>query len=168
VNREARRQVLRMLPYGTMVLTAAEGEEAPPRAATVHWAMQTSFEPAMVAVALPPARAAWRAARATQRFLLHMLGKADAELAHAFARDVDDTDGTLRGHAYTRLPGGVPLLGRGVGVLDCRVRIAIEQGDHHLMIADVIGAAMRLPRQGRWDRMMLHAADLGETYHYGG
>jgi flavin reductase (DIM6/NTAB) family NADH-FMN oxidoreductase RutF len=163
-----RRFALRMIPYGVHVVTAlnAAGQ---PAATTAHWVTQTSFEPALVTVALPAHGLTYAAIRATNRFALHMLGKDDAAEALAFQTRPAWVEGDkLSGWGFAPSATGLPLLHDAVGVLECVVRAVLEFGDHHPLIAEVVEAHVRLPPQDRPDRMMLHLSDLGDTIFYGG
>ncbi len=161
--------VLRMIPYGVHVVTTLDAHGTPV-ASTVHWVTQTSFEPALLMVALPVGGQAYDAVRATSRFAIHMLGKDDASEAFAFQRRPAIPEGdTLSGWGF--VPSrhtGLPLLHDAVGVLECTVRAVIEYGDHHPFIAEISHAHLRLPQQDRPDQMILHMADLGRTIFYGG
>ena len=166
---EERRFVLRMIPYGVHVVTALDGNGTPV-ATTVHWVTQTSFDPALVMVALPAGGAAYNAIRATNRMALHMLGKDDAGEAFAFQTRPAVPEGeTLSGWGYApSRHSGLPLLHDAVGVLECAVRAVIEYGDHHPFIAEVTDVHLRLPPQDRPDQMILHMSDMGRTIFYGG
>ncbi len=166
---EERRFVLRMIPYGVHVVTALDGDGAPV-AATAHWVTQTSFNPALVMVALPAGSLAYAAIRATNRLALHMLGKDDAGEAFAFQTRAAVLEGeTLSGWGFApSRHSGLPLLHDAVGVLECGVRAVIEYGDHHPIIAEVTEVHLRLPAQDRPDQMILHIAEMGRTIFYGG
>ena len=166
---QERRFVLRMIPYGVHVVTALDAAGSPV-AATAHWVTQTSFDPALVMVALPAEGAAYAAIRATNRFALHMLGKDDAGEAFAFQTRPAVLEGeTLSGWGFApSRQTGLPLLHDAVGVLECAVRAVIEYGDHHPFIAEVTEAHLRLPQQDRPDQMILHIAEMGRTIFYGG
>lgn len=159
---------LRMIPYGVHIVTALtpDGGMA---AATVHWVTQTSFNPPVVAVALPADGIAYAAIRTTNRFALHMLGRDDAAEAHSFRNRPAVREGeTLSGWRFTRGKTGLPLLDNAVAVLECELRAVLEFGDHHPLIAEVMEAHVRLPEQERPDAMILHLRELGETIFYGG
>ena len=168
MNAADRRFALRMIPYGVHIITALDAS-GHPAAITAHWVTQTSFEPALVTVAVPPASAAYAAIRATNRFALHMLGKDDAAEALAFQTRPATLEGdTLSGWAFKPSASGLPLLNDAVAVLECDVRAVLEFGDHHPMIAEVIQAHVRLPPHNRPDQMILHLSELGKTIFYGG
>jgi flavin reductase (DIM6/NTAB) family NADH-FMN oxidoreductase RutF len=169
MREEDRRFALRMIPYGVHVVTTLDRQNVP-NAATTHWVMQTSFEPPLVAVALPVAGPCYASVRETGVFALHMLGREDAAQALAFvSRPAVHEAGVLSGWPITasRLTG-LPLLGNAVAVLELMVRAVVEMGDHHPFICEVLEAHVRLPQQQRPDRMMLHLHELGETIFYGG
>ncbi len=164
-----KRFALRMIPYGVHVVTALDAA-GQPYAATTHWVTQTSFEPALVTVALPAGSALYAAIRATNTFALHMLGRDDAAEALAFAVRPAVLEGnTLSGWGFKpSLTTGLPLLNDAPAVLELAVRAVLEFGDHHPVIAEVIEAHVRLPEQERPDKMVLHMRELGERYFYGG
>jgi flavin reductase (DIM6/NTAB) family NADH-FMN oxidoreductase RutF len=165
---EDRRFALRMIPYGVHVVTAVDASGAV-AAATVHWVTQTSFEPPLLAMALPPELAVYAAIRSTQAFALHMLGREDAAEALTFQDGVADmADGLLSGWGVSRARSGLPLLHNAVAVVECGVLAVLEYGDHHMIVAQVIESHVRLPPLDRPDQMILHLRDLGETIFYGG
>jgi flavin reductase (DIM6/NTAB) family NADH-FMN oxidoreductase RutF len=163
-----RRFALRMIPYGVHVVTTLDAAGAV-AATTAHWVTQTSFEPPLVAVALPRDGLVYAAVRHTQAFALHMLGRDDAGEAIAF-QDGTATmeDGLLSGWGVTRARSGLPVLLNAVAVLECGVLAVLEFGDHHTIVAEVAEAHVRLPPLDRPDEMILHMRDLGETIFYGG
>jgi len=168
MNPADRKFALRMIPYGVHVVTAM-APDGTMAAATVHWVTQTSFEPPVVAVALPARGLAYAAIRASNLFALHMLGRDDAAEAHSFqTRDAVREGDTLSGWGFAQSPSGLPLLDNAVAILECELRAVLEFGDHHPMIAEVVQAHVRLPEQERPDDMILHLSELGETVFYGG
>ncbi len=168
MNDVHKRFALRMIPYGAHVITANDAAGAPV-AATAHWVMQTSFVPALVTVALPPASQVYAAIRATERFAVHMLGRGDAGEAFAFQTRPAILEGdTLSGWGFARAPGGLPLLHNAVAVLECALRAVVEFGDHHPVMGEVEEAHVRLPPFDRPDEMILHLKDMGKTIFYGG
>lgn len=167
---------LRTIPYGVYVATAIHPGTLQATAATLHWVTQTSFEPCLVAAAVPAAHPLLALARETGRFALHMLGKDDKPLALRFSRTPVQalTGGLNRGTAAL---DGVPcfwgrhgtlLLSQGIAVLECAVAAVLEAGDHYPVIAEVIDTHVRLPPHRRPDDMVLHMRELGETIFHGG
>ena len=104
MNADARKTVLRMIPYGIYVLTADDGK-GNIAAATANFVTQTAFAPPLV----------------------------DA-------------------------PGAV----------ECRVTGIVEQGDHHIVVGEVVEAHLNKPPAGRPDAAILEMKDLGDNVLYGG
>ncbi len=157
-----------MIPYGVHIVTSV-GSNGVPVATTLHWVTQTSFEPPLVTMALPPDGLAYAAIRGNNRFALHMLGRDDAAEAFAFQTRPALLEGnTLSGWSFAYSRSGLPLLDNAVAVLECTVRAVIEFGDHHPVIGEVTEAYRRLPDFDRPDEMILHMRDMGRTIFYGG
>lgn len=168
MNQTDKKFALRMIPYGVHVVTAIDPTGLI-SASTVHWVMQTSFDPPVVAVALPSDGLIYGAVRASNRFALHMLGRDDAAEAFAFRTRPAVVDGNmLSGWKFELSKSGLPLLDNAVAVLECYVRAVLEFGDHFPVIAEVVEAHVRLPQFQRPDEMVLHMRELGETIFYGG
>ncbi|MDE2007613.1 MAG: flavin reductase family protein, partial [Rhodospirillales bacterium] len=94
MNTDAKKTVLRMIPYGIYVLTAADGKGGI-AAATVNFVTQTSFAPPLVALGVKADSGAYAAVKAGGRFALNMLGKAGKGSAFTFFRPADVADGKL-------------------------------------------------------------------------
>ncbi len=133
--------IMRMFHYGLFVATC-RGVDGP-RAATVSWATQTSFEPKQVAVALRKGTTICDAVQVERRF-----GQIGPE--------------EIAGYQYRLSASGVPILHTAVAWLECEV---VEQcgqtGDHALFIGTVVDADIQTPG--------IHSLALRDTvWHYGG
>jgi flavin reductase (DIM6/NTAB) family NADH-FMN oxidoreductase RutF len=163
----AKKTALRMIPYGIYVLTAeADGETA---AATVNFVTQTSFAPPLVAVAVKADSGAYGIVKKAKSFVLNMLGKGQQGPAFTFfkpaMRDGDKISGEpVRKGAAT----GQPILVNAPASVECKVVQIVEQGDHHIVIAEVVEANVAKPPEGRADDAILWMKDLGEKVFYGG
>jgi flavin reductase (DIM6/NTAB) family NADH-FMN oxidoreductase RutF len=162
-----RRDALRTAPYGVWVATCADPGRGV-AAETLFWVMQCAFEPPMMTLAMPARSACLALVRERGRLLLHALGRGDRDMAYDFTRPAVAGEGTLSGHPYTLTDAGLPLLGRGVAVIECLVHAMAEQGDHCLLACHVGAAAPRAAADGRWDAMILRAGDMGEGFYYAG
>jgi flavin reductase (DIM6/NTAB) family NADH-FMN oxidoreductase RutF len=74
MNADAKKTVLRMIPYGIYVLTADDGK-GNVAAATVNFVTQTSFAPPLVAVGVKADSGAYQVVKTARAFALNMLGK---------------------------------------------------------------------------------------------
>ncbi len=167
MNTDAKKTVLRMIPYGIYVLTAADGKGGI-AAATVNFVTQTSFAPPLVALGVKADSGAYAAVKAGGRFALNMLGKAGKGSAFTFFRPADVADGKLSGHPYRLGANGAPILEAAIGAVECTVTTIVAEGDHHIVIGEVTEAHLPAPPAGRPDAAILEMKDLGENVFYGG
>ncbi|HEY5063710.1 MAG TPA: flavin reductase family protein [Xanthobacteraceae bacterium] len=167
MNADAKKTVLRMIPYGIYVLTADDGK-GNIAAATVNWVTQSAFAPPLVVVGIKTDSGAYKIVKAAQAFALNMLGKEHKSLAFTFFRPADVSDGKLSGQAYRKGTTGAPILVDAPGVVECRVTAIVEQGDHHIVVGEVVEAHLNRPLTGRPDAAILEMKDLGDNVFYGG
>lgn len=166
MNADAKKTVLRMIPYGIYVLTSDDGTNI--AAATVNWATQTAFAPPMVVVGVKADSGTYATLKAAGKFALNMLGKHQKALAFTFFRPADVADGKLSGQAYRKGETGMPILVDAIGALECKVVSIVEHGDHHIVVGEVVQAVLDHPVTGRPDAAILEMKDLGDNVFYGG
>jgi flavin reductase (DIM6/NTAB) family NADH-FMN oxidoreductase RutF len=167
MNNDHKKTVLRMIPYGIYVLTADDGKGGV-AAATVNWVTQSSFAPPLVVVGVKADSGTYQIVKTMRAFVLNMLGKDQKTLAFTFFRPVDVSDGKISGQPYRKGTTGAPILSDAPGAVECRVTSIIEQGDHHIVVGEVIEAHLHKPPGGRPDAAILEMKDLGENVFYGG
>jgi flavin reductase (DIM6/NTAB) family NADH-FMN oxidoreductase RutF len=166
MNADAKKTVLRMIPYGIYVLTADDGKNI--AAATVNWVTQTAFAPPLVVAGVKTDSGAYQTIKTAKTFALNMLGKDQKSLAFTFFRPADVKDGKISGQAYRKGATGAPFLLDAPGAVECRVTSIVEQGDHHIVVGEVIEAHLNKPPAGRPDAAILEMKDLGDNVFYGG
>lgn len=167
MDANTKKTTLRMIPYGIYVLTADDGK-GNVAAATVNWVTQTAFAPPLVVVGVKTDSGAYKVITATRTFALNMLGKDQKGLAFTFFRPADVSDGKLSGQAYRKGSTGAPILVDAPGAIECKVTTIVEQGDHHIVIGEVVDAHLGKPPAGRPDAAILEMKDLGDNVFYGG
>ncbi len=167
MNADAKKAVLRMIPYGIYVLTTDDGA-GNLAASTVNWVTQSAFAPPLVVVGVKADSGTYKALKTAQTFALNMLGKDQKALAFTFFRPADVSDGKISGQAYRKGTTGAPLLVDAPGAVECRVTAVIEQGDHHIVVGEVVEAHLSKPFAGRPDTAILEMKDLGDNVFYGG
>ncbi len=167
MNADAKKTVLRMIPYGIYVLTA-EDSAGNIAAATVNWVTQTAFAPPLLVVGVKTDSGAYKTVQAAKSFALNMLGKEQKSLAFTFFRPADVTDGKLSGQSYRKGATGAPILVDAPGAVECKVTAVVEQGDHHIVVGEVVEAHLNRPPAGRPDAAILDMKDLGDNVFYGG
>ena len=167
MNADAKKAVLRMIPYGIYVLTADDGK-GNIAAATVNWVTQTAFAPPLVVVGVKTDSGAYQIVKNAKTFALNMLGKEGKGLAFTFFKPAAVADGKISGQAYTKGTTGAPILAAAAGAVECKVSTIVEQGDHHIVVAEVVEAHLPKPFTGRPDAAILEMKDLGDNVFYGG
>jgi flavin reductase (DIM6/NTAB) family NADH-FMN oxidoreductase RutF len=77
-------------------------------------------------------------------------------------------DGKLSGQAIHKGSNGAPILDAALAAVECKVSSIVEQGDHHIVVAEVTEAHLPKPIEGRPDVAILEMKDLGDNVFYGG
>ncbi len=167
MNPDSKKTLLRMIPYGIYVLTAAD-DKGNLSAATVNWVTQTAFAPPLVVVGVKTDSGAYQTIKSARTFALNMLGKDQKSLAFTFFRPADVSNGKISGQAYRKGTTGAPLLVDAPGTVECKVTAVVEQGDHHIVVGEVVDAHLNKPPAGRPDTAILEMKDLGDNVFYGG
>lgn len=154
------KSILRMFSYGLFVAASASSDG--PRAATVSWVTQASFEPKLIAVAMRKGTGICQAVQSSQRFALHVVGVDQPDFAKAFFKAPIGADGEIGGYRYGVSERGVPILGAAAAWLECEVVEEVSQsGDHAIFIASIVDGDMPVPG--------VEALALRDTlWHYGG
>ena len=109
MNADAKKTVLRMIPYGIYVLTADDGN-GNIAAATVNWVTQSAFAPPLLVVGVKTDSGAYKIVKEAKTFALNMLGKEQKGAAFAFFKPTQVSDGKLSGQAYRKGTTGAPIL----------------------------------------------------------
>jgi flavin reductase (DIM6/NTAB) family NADH-FMN oxidoreductase RutF len=167
MNPDAKKTALRMIPYGIYVLTAADGKGTI-AAATVNWVTQTAFAPPLVVVGIKADTVSYQTVKAARAFALNMLGKDQKPLAFTFFRPADVSEGKLSGQSYHAGATGAPILNDAPAAVECRVKTIVSEGDHHIVVGEVVEAHLMKPPTGRPDAAILEMKDLGDNVFYGG
>ena len=140
-------KALQQLSYGYYILaTRADADQLKTRkedwvsAGTVSWATQSSFEPALITVAIQKDSDLNETIQKSQVFSLTVIGKTEKNLIEKFAKqtDVDYSEGKVNGISYKEGETGAPILDCGVATLECTLEDALTtNGDHLLFVGKV-------------------------------
>ncbi len=167
MNQDAKKTALRMIPYGLYVLTADDGQ-GNVAGATVNWVTQTAFNPPLVVVGVKTDSGAYQIVKNAKTFALNMLGKEHKGLAFTFFKPAQLADGKLSGQAIHKGTTGAPILDAAPAAVECKVTSIVEQGDHHIVVGEVVEAHLAKPITGRPDGAILEMKELGDNVFYGG
>lgn len=128
---------------------------------TGSWLTQVSFTPPLVALGVKKDSHSLEMIRASRVFSLNLLGKQQKSVAEHFVKPAAVLGEKLRNVRYRLGRTGTPLLEEAIAFVECEVReIANEQGDHAVVIGEVVEAGVRQ------DEPALTLLDTG--WHYGG
>ena len=141
MNLEAKKSVLRMFQYGLLVVTARHGSDAV--ASTVTWAMQCSFDPPLVAVAVKRGTRTFDLVQAARVFAINVVGAGQQEIASMFFKHVGVEGDKIGGLPFTAGVTGSPILTGLPGYLECQVVEFVDRGDHPLFVAEVVEAGVQ-------------------------
>jgi flavin reductase (DIM6/NTAB) family NADH-FMN oxidoreductase RutF len=97
-----------------------------------------------------------------------MLGKDQKGLAFTFFKPAQVEGGKISGQSFKKAANGAPILDAAIAAVECKVTSIVEQGDHHIVVAEVTEAHLAKPPAGRPDAAILEMKDLGENVFYGG
>jgi len=167
MDSEAKKTVLRMIPYGLYVMTA-KGPDGSVAAATVNWVTQTAFNPPLVVVGVKVGSGTYAIAKAAGHFALNMLGKGQQGPAFDFFKPAEVSGDKLSGQPFRSGSTGAPILTAMPGAVECKLVEIVERGDHHIFIGEVVDAHLTQPIAGRADAAILEMKELGEKVFYGG
>jgi len=143
MDANARKTVLRMIPYGLYVLTADGGSDV--GAGTINWVSQMSFEPPLLALGVKKDSKTFAQVKAGGKLGLSFLGSGQGDLAFAFFGDTP-----IEGNAFvakesripfSRTPGGAIVLDAAHGWAELRLVDTVETGDHAVVVAEVTDVA---------------------------
>ncbi|MEZ4502332.1 MAG: flavin reductase family protein [Dehalococcoidia bacterium] len=140
MDADARKTVLRLIPYGLYVLTSeAEGSTA---SGTVNWVTQASFEPPLLAIGVKQGTLSLANIEASGSLALSFLGPDQGNLAFAFFGDADvEGDEFVTKDArvpFERTPGGAIVLRDAPGWAELKARETVLIGDHAVVVAEVV------------------------------
>ncbi len=133
---QIRKKALRMISYGLYVLTAKSEEET--AGSTVTWLSQSSMTPPMIMVGLEKESRSYRVVEKSGKFVIHFIGKGQKEIAQKFFKPPHIEGNKINGFSFKLGKTGAPILLDVPGYLECQVSKIIKEGDHHVVLAEVI------------------------------
>jgi flavin reductase (DIM6/NTAB) family NADH-FMN oxidoreductase RutF len=167
MDNDAKKTVLRMIPYGLYVLTG-ESSDGQVAAATVNWVTQASFAPPLVAVGVKVDSGAHAIIKSAGAFALNVLAKGQNDVAFAFFKSHEREGDSIGGQSFSKGKTGAPIFAKAAAFVECKLVSTVEKGDHSLFVGEVVEAGLAAPIEGRADDRTLVLKDLGEKVFYGG
>ncbi|HEX7253619.1 MAG TPA: flavin reductase family protein [Thermoanaerobaculia bacterium] len=141
MDEEIKRRVLRKLPYGMYIMTAAAGGQV--AASTLTWLSQCSFRPPLVMVGIQKASQMHAIVEAAGSLAVNILGDGQEKIAETFFRPVPVEGNRLGAFAFEAGPvTGAPLLLDLPAWFEARVTDSVARGDHTVFVAQVVNAGL--------------------------
>ena len=164
----AKKTALRMIPYGIYVMTT-KGEDGSLGAATVNWVTQTAFAPPLIAVGVKADSSVYEMVKESRGFALNMLGKGQQGMAFGFFKPSEVDGNKISGEPFEAgAETGSPILQNATASVECKVVEIVEQGDHHIVVGEVVNAHVAKAPEGRPDDAILEMRELGDNVFCGG
>jgi flavin reductase (DIM6/NTAB) family NADH-FMN oxidoreductase RutF len=156
---QAKKIALRKIPHGVYVVGVKQDSQL--NAFTATWLTQVSFTPPLVAVGIKKDSHSLAMIKHDRVFSVHLLGKDQKAIAEHFVKPAAVVGEKLKDVRYHLGKTGAPVLEEAIAYVECELReIANEQGDHAVVIGEVVEAGVR------HDVPALTLMDTG--WHYGG
>lgn len=148
MNEQAKRSLLRQVPYGLYVVGVRQGETM--TAFTATWLTQSSFDPPLVALAVRADSWPYQVLQGGGVFSVCFLRQDQQKVAQDFFKPPAYAEGKLGEYAVRFAQTGAPILEDCLGYLDCRVRAILPEGDHHLVVGEVVEAEVLQEGRPLW------------------
>ncbi|WP_017934565.1 flavin reductase family protein [Nocardioides sp. Iso805N] len=136
------REVLGHYPTGVVVITAADAA-GQPIGMTIGSFSSVSLDPPLIAYLPMRSSRTFERIRTAESFCVNILAGDQEDLCRRFASGPRD----FHGVAWSRSPGGAPLLEGTVGWIECTTYDISEAGDHYLVLGRITDLAVDRPVQ---------------------
>jgi flavin reductase (DIM6/NTAB) family NADH-FMN oxidoreductase RutF len=144
MDRNSRKTALRLLSNGVYIITSRDGDRF--GAATVTWISQASFKPPLIMAAIRPASTVFKCLVRSGVAAIHIVDCSQQTIAQRFFTPTSVVDDTINGEPYQNGTTSAPVLQNFGAHVECRVRRIIEgEGDHALVVMEVVDAECRTP-----------------------
>jgi flavin reductase (DIM6/NTAB) family NADH-FMN oxidoreductase RutF len=167
MDANAKKTVLRMIPYGLYVLTS-QAKDGTVAAATVNFVTQASFAPPLVVVGVKTDSGAHAVIKDSKAFALNVLGKGQGPMAFTFFKPATKEGNRISGEPFHAGSTGAPILDNAPAWMECRLTDTVERGDHSVFVGEVVDVGITKAPDGRPDDATLWLKDLGPNMFYGG
>lgn len=137
----AKKQTLRMIPYGLYVLAARDGDAV--GAGAINWVTQTSFSPPLVAMGVKKDSGLYSALKGSGSFALSFLESGQKDLAFSFFKPTSIDGGTINGQPFETYETGAPVIASAPAWIEGRIVGEVEIGDHSCVVGEVTNAGVR-------------------------
>lgn len=140
MNEEAKKQVLRGIPYGLYVIGVKDASGC--HAFTGSWLSQCSMKPPRVMLGVRHGTHSIEMLKSGGVFTVNLLGKQDRKVLEQFFKPTPASGDRFGDLGFQTKLTGAPILDKAVSYLECRVHEVVDAGDHSIVIGEVVDAAV--------------------------
>ena len=158
MNEEAKKKVLRSIPYGLYVIGVVH--EGVHHAFTGSWLSQCSMKPPRIMLGVRQGTHSLELLKKGQVFSVNFLAKRDVKVLEKFFKPTPADGNRFGDLTYTAKETGAPILDKAISYLECRLVNTFDSGDHLTIIGEVVAAEVIS------DQPPLIMSDT--PWHYGG
>lgn len=158
MNEEAKKHILRKIPYGLYVIGVKDGDAC--HAFTGSWLSQCSMKPPRVMLGVRHGSRSSQCIHEGGVFSINLISKHDRKILEQFFKPTPSHGNRFGDLAFVTEKTGAPILEKATAYLECHVKHVIDAGDHSVVIGDVVGAKILK------DEAPLIMSDT--PWHYGG
>ncbi|NEN95054.1 MAG: flavin reductase family protein [Moorea sp. SIO3I7] len=160
LDEQAKKTMLRKIPHGLYICGVRDGEEII-NGFTVSWVMQSSFKPPLIVNCVKQDTGSHGIIKKTEVFALSFLDSGQKDMAAKFFKPQSRVGNKFADvEFYFGEVTGCPIISDSLGYVECQVRGSVEEGDHTVFVAEVVGAGIH--REG--DQLLLESTG----WQYGG
>ena len=146
LDEQAKKIMLRKIPHGLYICGVRDGEEM--NGFTVSWLMQSSFKPPLIVNCVKQGTTSHAMIQKTEVFTISFLEDGQKDLAAAFFKPKTRVGNKFEDvEFYEGETTKCPIIKDSLGYVECKVVGKVEQGDHTVFVAEVIGAGIH--REGK-------------------
>jgi flavin reductase (DIM6/NTAB) family NADH-FMN oxidoreductase RutF len=139
MNEEAKKNILRAVPYGLYVIGVKNGNDS--HAFTGSWLSQCSMKPPRVMLGVRHGTHSLDMLKEGKVFSVNFLSKQDKKIFEQFFKPTPASGNRFGDVAFHHAQKtGAPVIDQAVQFLECEVKNIFEAGDHSVVIGEVVGA----------------------------
>ncbi len=158
MTEQARRHILRMIPYGLYVIGVKDHDSC--HAFTGSWFSQVSMNPPRVMLGVRQDSHSFGLLEKSRVFSVNFLAKKDKKILEQFFKPTPASGNRFGDLGFQLKKTGTPILDDAIAYLECEVAHIYDVGDHSIVVGEVVSAEVLKEE---------HPLIMSDTsWHYGG
>jgi len=158
MDKEARKKILRKIPYGLYILGLRDGDQF--HGMVGSWLSQCSFEPPLLMLGIKKGSYSHTMMEHNSYLSVNFPRQDQKKLVERFFKPYEVKDGKFGEVPFHLGKYGIPILDEAIASLECKVRQIVSGGDHDVVIVEILESELKE------DTDNLTMKDTG--WHYGG